>query len=69
MAEPTESHTSADILVFAFVCPRCGETITVMGRAVLTPDRRLGEIACDGCGNTFHLALKPPFAPRFSSGK
>ena len=60
MAEPTEAHTSAEALVFEFVCPLCGHVIAVMGRVVLTPDRRLGEIACDGCGNTFHLALKPP---------
>lgn len=60
MAEPIEPHTSAEVLAFEFICSRCGEVIAVMGRVVLTPDRRFGEIVCEACGNTFHLALKPP---------
>jgi DNA-directed RNA polymerase subunit RPC12/RpoP len=60
LAEPIEVHTSAEALVFEFVCSRCGAVIAVMGRVVLTPDRRGGEIRCDGCGATLHLALLPP---------
>ncbi len=58
--EIDEIHTSDEVLAFEFACSRCGETIALMGRVVLTPDRRGGSFSCDRCGNEAYLAIVAP---------
>ena len=60
MAEELPVHTSLEVPAFEFVCPRCEAVVVRMGRVVVAPDERRGDVVCDGCGAAFRLGLEPP---------
>ena len=53
-------HTSDETLFFAFACARCGATVALGGRVVLTPDRGKVGVVCLRCGNESYVAIVPP---------
>jgi ParB-like chromosome segregation protein Spo0J len=40
-------------------CPRCGATVALAGRLVLTPDSGQSGIGCQACGGLAYLAILP----------
>ena len=59
-ARADEVHAEGEPLVFELACPRCGATVALGGRVVLTPDRDEAAVMCLHCGAEAYLAVIPP---------